>query len=461
MYPRWKIALSSLLFGLLPSPESLGDRPNILLIYTDDQGSADARCYGALDLHTPAMDSLARRGVRFTQMLAPAAVCSPSRAGLLGGCIPMRLGAPGNISSSRGGKGLSPGLYLLPEALKEAGYRTHHVGKWHLGYTDETMPNSQGFDTSFGHMGGCIDNFSHFFYWNGPNRHDLWRNGTEVWHDGTSFGDLMVEEARAVIRAKDERPFFVYWAINWPHYPLQGSAKWRAYYRDRKLPHPRDKYAAFLSTMDELIGQVVSEVDLSGKRKDTIIIVQSDHGHSVEERTFGGGGSSGPFRGHKFSFLEGGLRVPSIISWPSALPEGETRDQFVTGCDWYPTLAKWAKAPLPADMRLDGRDISRVIHSSEAPSPHKAFFWTQDFSRNKNAPWAVRSGDWKLLHRPLDQVTPWKGGKAPGYLLVNLAEDPGEATNLIDSEPTRLAELKELARRYREDLLPDFLKARK
>ena len=206
---------------------------------------------------------------------------------------------------------------------------------------------------------------------------------------------------------------------------------------------------------------MVSEVDLSGKRKDTIIIVQSDHGHSVEERTFGGGGSSGPFRGHKFSFLEGGLRVPSIISWPSTLPAGETRDQFVTGCDWYPTLAKWAKAPLPADMRLDGRDISRVFHSTEAPSPHKAFFWTQDFSRNKNAPWAVRSGDWKLLHRPLAPVTPWKGGKAPGYLLGNLAEDPGEATNLIDSEPTRLAELKELARRYREDLLPDFLKARK
>ena len=107
------------------------------------------------------------------------------------------------------------------------------------------------------------------------------------------------------------------------------------------------------------------------------------------------------------------------------------------------------------------KDISRVIHSSDAPSPHKDFFWTQDFSRNKNAPWAVRQGDWKLLHRPLDQVTPWKNGKAPAYLLVNLAEDPGESNNLADNEPARLAELKDLARSYQEDLLPDFQAARK
>ena len=124
----WKIALLLLFAGFLDADAAEGEKPNILLIYTDDQGSVDARCYGARDLTTPAMDSLAEKGVRFTQMLAPAAVCSPSRAGLLGGCIPMRLGAPGNISSARGGKGLSPRLYLLPEALQDAGYRTHPVG---------------------------------------------------------------------------------------------------------------------------------------------------------------------------------------------------------------------------------------------------------------------------------------------------------------------------------------------
>ena len=455
-----KITLSLLFAGFL-LPPAVAAKPNILLIYTDDQGSVDAGCYGARDLTTPTMDKLAASGVRFTQMLAPAPVCSPSRAGLLGGCIPMRLGAPGNISSSRGGKGLAPQLHLLPELLRDAGYRTHHVGKWHLGYTDETMPNAQGFETSFGHMGGCIDNYSHFFYWAGPNRHDLWRNGREVWHDGEGFGELMVKEARAVIAKKDKRPFFIYWAINWPHYPLQGFDKWRAHYRDRKLPHPRDKYAAFVSSMDELIGQVLEHLESTGKRNDTIVILQSDHGHSVEERTFGGGGSSGPYRGHKFSFLEGGLRVPSIVSWPGTLPEGEVRSQFVTGCDWFPTLARWAGARLPDKLDLDGRDIDAVIRSSDALSPHEHFFWTQDFSRNRNAPWAVRKGDWKLLHRPLDQVTPWKGGKAPRHFLVNLTKDPGETTNLAENEPARLAELQQLAKRYQDDLLPDFQAARK
>lgn len=439
-----------------PAP---ANRPNILLIYTDDQGSVDAHCYGAKDLATPTMDKLAARGVRFTQMLAPAPVCSPSRAGLLTGRIPMRVGAPGNISSSRGGKGLAPQLYLLPELLRDAGYRTHHVGKWHLGYTDETMPNGQGFESSFGHMGGCIDNYSHFFYWAGPNRHDLWRDGKEVWHDGVGFGELMVKEAQSVITRKDKRPFFIYWAINWPHYPLQGFDKWRAHYKD--LPHPRNKYAAFVSSMDELIGQVVDHLEAQGKLKDTVIVLQSDHGHSVEERTFGGGGSAGPFRGHKFSFLEGGLRVPSIVSWPGTLPEGESREQFVTGCDWFPTLAKWAGARIPEKLLLDGKNIDPVIRSATAPSPHQHFFWTQDFSKNKNTRWAVRKGDWKLLQNPLDNITPWKNGKAPQYFLVNLKNDLGETTNLAEQESVKLLELQKLATTYQDSLLPDFKAARR
>ena len=434
-------------------------QPNILLIYTDDQGSIDANCYGARDLATPTIDKLATRGVRFTQMLAPAAVCSPSRAGLLSGRIPMRVGAPGNISSARGGRGLAPHLYLLPELLRDAGYRTHHIGKWHLGYTDETMPNGQGFESSFGHMGGCIDNYSHFFYWNGPNRHDLWRDGKEVWHDGIGFGSLMVDEAKRVIDKKDKRPFFIYRAINWPHYPLQGFDKWRNHYKD--LPSPRNKYAAFVSSMDELIGQVIAHLDASGKTKDTVVVFQSDHGHSVEERTFGGGGSAGPYRGHKFSLLEGGLRVPSIVSWPGTLPEGEVRDQFVTGCDWFPTLAKWAGARVPDDLMLDGKDIEAVIRSAKAPSPHHHFFWTQDFSRNTNARWAVRQGDWKLLHNPQDNVTPWEGGKQPVFFLVNLKTDIGERNNLAQKEPAKLAELKILAEAYKTSLLPDFRAARK
>ena len=300
-------------------------KPNILLIYTDDQGSIDAQCYGAGDLRTPAMDKLARQGVRFTQMLAPAAVCSPSRAGLLSGRIPMRVGAPGNI------------------------------------------------------------------------------------------------------------------------------------YQD--LPHPRDRYAAFLSSTDELIGQVLDHLEAAGKTGETVVVFQSDHGHSVEERTFGGGGNSGPYRGHKFSLFEGGQRVPSIVSWPGTLPQGEVRDQFVTGCDWFPTLAQWASARIPDDLHLDGKNIDPVIRSADAPSPHSHFFWTQDFSGDKDASWAVRAGDWKLLHRPLDTVDRFE--KTPDYFLVNLVEDVGERANLAPAKPAKLAELQGLAEEYKKSLLPDFQAARK
>jgi arylsulfatase A-like enzyme len=156
-------------------------KPNVIFILADDQGSVDLGCYGAKDLHTPHTDAIAARGVRFTQFYSAAAVCSPSRAGALTGRWPARAGVPGNVSSQKGGRGgLPPEERTMAEVFKAAGYATAHIGKWHLGYTPETSPRAQGFDHSFGHMGGCIDNYSHFFYWQGPNRHDLWRDGTEV-----------------------------------------------------------------------------------------------------------------------------------------------------------------------------------------------------------------------------------------------------------------------------------------
>ena len=233
-------------------------------------------------------------------MLAPGAICTASRAGLMTGRTPWRAGLPGNAGTRRGGRGLDPSLYTMAELFRDAGYRTAHVGKWHLGYTQDTMPLAHGFESSFGHMGGCIDNYSHFYYWGGPNQHDLWRDGEEVWADGRNFGRLMVDEAKRVLDASDDRPLFMYWAINWPHYPLQGFDRWRARYAH--LPSPRDKYAAFVSSMDELIGEVLDHLETRGLRDDTIVVLQSDHGHSIEERTFGGGGDPGPYRGHKGSF---------------------------------------------------------------------------------------------------------------------------------------------------------------
>src|SRR6185437_5064790 len=247
-----------------------------ILIMLDDLGSIDANCYGAKDLTTPNLDALAASGVRFTQCCSAAPVCSPSRAAVLTGRYPQRAGMPNNAGSRPGGRGMGPDEITMAHMLKSAGYTTGHVGKWHLGYSHDTMPNARGFDDSFGHMGGCIDNYSHFFYWDGPNRHDLWENGTETWRDGQNIGDVMVQQCHAFLEAQKDKPFFLFWTINQPHYPLQGRAKWREHYRH--LPEPRNMYAASVSTLDELIGQVIAKVRELGLAENTIIALQSDHG---------------------------------------------------------------------------------------------------------------------------------------------------------------------------------------
>jgi len=414
-------------------------QPNVILIYTDDQGSVDVNCYGAKDLITPSLDDLATRGVRFTQFYAAAPVCSPSRAAMLTGRVPQRAGVPGNVSSTHGKAGMPAEQVTIAEMMKNAGYATGHVGKWHLGYTPETMPNGQGFDSSFGHMGGCIDNWSHFFYWQGPNRHDLWQNGEHIWRDGEFFPDLMVQQGHAFIEQNKDQPFFLYWAINLPHYPLQGTDKWRKKYEH--LPVPRRMYNAFVSTMDESIGKLLARLDELKLREDTIVIFQSDHGHSHEERTFSGGGSAGPYRGAKFSLFEGGIRVPAIISWPGKLPAGEVRSQMATACDWMPTIADLAGVERPA-RKLDGRSIAKMIKSSEADSPHKQFHWQSGGGRNPQ--WAVRDGDWKLIGNPRDTSNKAPVGKGDARFLVNLADDVSEMENLAGDYPEMVSRLEKL-----------------
>ena len=423
-------------------------KPNVVVIYTDDQGSIDVNAYGAKDLVTPAMDSLCRDGVRFTQFYAAAAVCSPSRAALLTGRVPVRAGVPGNVSSHPGGRGALPADQVtMAEMFKAAGYATAHIGKWHLGFTPPTMPNGQGFDYSFGHMGGCIDNYSHFFYWVPPNRHDLYQNGKEVWRTGEYFPTLMVEEAAKFMEANREKPFFMYWAINLPHYPLQGTEKWRRRYAHIK-DEKRHKYAAFMSTMDEAIGDLLEEIDSLGLRDDTIVVFQSDHGHSVEERTFSGGGNSGPYRGAKFSLFEGGIRVPAMIRWPGRIPAGEVRDQFAVSVDWLPTLAEYANVPLPK-RKLDGKSLAKVIHSGRAKSPHTEFHW---MSTGSNPQWAVREGDWKLIGNPRDPTRKSPLGKDDKLFLVNLSLDVGEQKNLRNTHPDELKRLKSIHDRWVKDL---------
>jgi len=452
-YLVWVVCCGWLGGVFLETPSALfAATPNVVIFYTDDQGTLDANCYGSTDLITPTMDRLAATGVRFTQMYAPSAICSASRAGLLTGRFPARAGVPANVSSEQGKAGMPSEEVTIAEMLQAHGYATAHIGKWHLGYTPPTMPNAQGFDHSFGHMGGCLDNYSHFFYWRGPNRHDLWRNGKTVWHDGQYFGDLMLDECRQFISDHRQQPFFVYMAINWPHYPLQGTEKWREAYRGRGLEHPRDKYAIFVSTLDETMGRVIAYLEELGLRDNTLIIFQSDHGHSVEERAFFGGGNPGPYRGAKSSLFEGGLRVPSIVSLPGTIPQGEVRDQLVTGCDWLPTIAAYTGAPLP-QRRLDGRNIRTVIESPEAPSPHDGFYWL--LGRGKSARWAVRQGDWKLLGNPRDPRRPDSLTKDDQLFLANLESDPGESKNQAADHPQLVKKLQAIHSQHLESIVSE------
>lgn len=442
-----KRILLSLLFSSITLATAQARQPNVILIYTDDQGTIDVNCYGAKDLTTPHMDGLAEKGVKFNQFYSAAPVCSPSRAAVITGRYPQRAQIPSNVSSHKGHAGMPANQVTMAETFRAAGYNTAHIGKWHLGYDEATMPNSQGFNYSFGHMGGCIDNYSHFFYWNGPNRHDLWKNGHEIWRDGSYFPQLMVDEASAFIEANQTKPFFMYFAMNIPHYPLQGTEKWRQHYKD--LEAPRRMYATLISTMDEMIGKLVGKVESLGLREDTIIVFQSDHGHSQEERTFGGGGSAGIYRGAKFSLFEGGIRVPAIISWPGHLPEGASRDQLATAVDWFPTVAKLAGIKR-IDHRIDGKDITDLLMSAEAQSPHEVFHWQT--GGGKNPPWAVRKGDWKLLGNPRDTSMKAPITPADKLFLANLREDPTEMTNFAKQQPEVVNELLKLHEQWVVDV---------
>lgn len=411
------------------------EKPNVIVILSDDQGTIDLNSFGAHDLVTPNIDRIVNKGVKFTQFYG-APVCSPSRAGLLTGKTPQRAGVPGNVSSLDITAGMPGEQYTMAEMFKDGGYKTAHIGKWHLGHSIDKQPNAQGFDYSFGHFVGCIDNFSHFFYWQGPNRHDLYRNGEEIFLDGQYFPDLMVNEAIEFIESNKNNPFFIYYALNTPHYPYQGTPEWLDYYRSKGLTYPRDLYAAFLSTQDERIGQLLDALEKNGLTENTIIVFQSDNGYSVEERAHYGGGSAGIYRGSKFSLFEGGIRVPAAICWPAKLKGGEVRDQMAVNADWMPTLAELCGLKLEK-RDLDGISLVPIILDSHQKSNHQSGWCWQN-----GESWAARIGDWKLLYKPM--ISGETFAPSDSLFLVNLANDPGEKKNIASQYPERIEELQKL-----------------
>lgn len=437
-------------------------KPNIVIIYTDDQGTLDAGCFGSGDIHTPNIDALAKRGVRFTQSYAHT-VCCPSRSQLLTGRVPQRSGVTNWLSNhpaDESGRNMYVSEVTLAEVLRESGYRTGLAGKWHLGAKPGHQPLDQGFDEAYGHLGGFIDNFEHKFLHSNRGRppfHDLYRNGEKVDETGRYFPDLVVREATRFIVQNKDRPFFLYCAFNVPHYPEQSDPKFDKMYDSMAMP--RRSYASMITTTDDRIGQVLRVLDLWGLRDNTLVVFMSDNGHSTEQfnnwnvnyGANGGGGNTGKWRGAKGSLFEGGIRVPSVISLPGQIPEGETRDQAISNMDFFPTILELCGID-PPGYDLDGKSLWPILRSPESPSQHAEFHWMWQTQ------WAVREGDWKLIGNGRD-TTGLESKHAPrkemGELyLANLAEAQPEAVNHAGNRPEVVAQLQKLHEDWLREVTP-------
>jgi len=405
--------------------------PNVVIFYADDMGIGDVGCYGCRDIATPSIDALARSGVRFTNYYSAAPICSPSRAALLTGRYPPRAGVPTNVGSVPGSPGMPTEQITIAELAKTRNYATAVIGKWHLGFSHDTQPNAQGFDYFFGHHAGCIDYFSHTFYWNprAPHHHDLYRNREEVHEEGQYMTHLITREATRFIDDHKDEPFLLYVPYNAPHYPTHAPERYLDMYRH--LPRQRQLYASLVAPMDESIAKIVGRLRHHKLIEGTVVFFMSDNGASVETRNNGGGGSNGPFRENKFSLFEGGIRMPGIVSWPGTLPAGETRDQLAMAIDVFPTVAEVIGAEIPEGYVIDGRSWMPLLEDAAAPG-HETLFWAW------NKQHAVRQGKWKLVRNGM--ITPGmsKRNRATGenaVFLADLEADPGETTNLLKKHP--------------------------
>jgi arylsulfatase A-like enzyme len=423
--------------------------PNVIVILFDDLGVADFGYMGASDLKTPHIDALAAGGTVCRNWYSNAPVCAPARASLMTGRSPIRAGVPGN------GPALKPSEVTIATLLKSRGYATALTGKWHLGSTPDTVPNAHGFDYFYGFHDGCVDYYSHRFYWGEPRRvnfHDLWRNRDEVFDDGAYLTERIGEEAVGFIEANRARPFFLYTAFNAVHYPMHAPKKYLA--RFPNLAPERRMYAAMLAAADDAIGEIVAALERTGQRENTLIFLLGDNGATTEKRAglnqnIATAGRNGVFRGFKFSTFDGGMHVPALVNWPGRIPAGKIIDPVLMTADILPTICHVTGAAVPADRTLDGRNIWPVL-TEGAASPHEFVAWAE------GPQLAIRKGNWKLvLNGIVHDGTP--EGEKPlegedAVFLSDVSRDPGESKNLRRAHPEVVDELRTLLERWRKEV---------
>ena len=393
------------------SAQNAPQPPNIVFIMADDLGYADLSCYGRPDISTPNIDTLAARGLRFLQAYANSAVCSATRTALITGRYQYRL--PVGLEEPLAGRdvGLPPGHPTLPSLLKKAGYNSTLVGKWHLGLLPKFGPLKSGYDHFWGFRGGAVDYYTHAY--NGDD--DLWDDGAPV-HQMGYLTDLLGSRAVNVIDgyAKSRRPFLLSLHFNAPHWPWEGpgdEAESNRLHSHNLVDYDggtQKTYQRMVQEMDLQVGRVLEALRTNGLEQNTIVIFTSDNGGERFADTW-------PFTGRKTELLEGGLRIPAVISWPARIPQGRTVDQVAISMDWMPTLLAAAGGAADPAYPPDGINLLPVL-TQNAPAVERKLFWRY----KANAQRAVRDGDFKFL-KILDNT-----------FLFNVADDPMERANLKD-----------------------------
>jgi arylsulfatase A-like enzyme len=434
------------------------NRPNILLIVSDDQGWPDLGCLGHKPIQTPHLDRLAKEGVRLTNFYVTWPACTPSRGSLLTGRHPLRNGLYDMVrndlvnyghrfteqeysTSPEMTLGLDPREATLGDLLTSAGYRCGMVGKWDMGQARRYLPLQRGFEFFYGHGNNGIDYYTHERY----DIHSMFRGNERTKEDqGTYATDLFEREALAFVNAKSDQPWFLYLCFNAPHSAssfgpdpdnprsrvgVQAPEEYIAKYASAELPDNVRRYYAAVTRMDDAIGAILKQLDDVGQADNTLVIFHSDNGGS-------GNGGNAPLNGAKSTLWEGGLRVPCLVRWPGKIPTGRVIDELLTTLEIWPTLAAASGAEFDERAQRDGYNMLPVLTGS-MPSPRREIFW--EFRGQK----AARVGSWKWID----------SARAKG--LYDLTSDLGEKHDLAAEKPEIAADLEARWNAWHQEVLAD------